>query len=397
MQGKTIALAARPLRDKTGKVDRILVSLTDVSEQVKVERENDDNKVTLRILQTRTGFMALLAQIKIEFEAMNSELSENGQMGVRMRLHTLNGNLRCFGLFELSSYVSNIESKDFIEANDLQGVKLEVINWVARHESVLKIKWEQSRDDVVHDLPESVLNHMESAAYFSKSLPAEAKEFIYKITNYTRSKTMTELLSPLVAMTSDLAMRLGKKVKLTVIGGDVRVHPSQFQPIFDALPHLIRNAIDHGIEDSATRSSRNKNEVASITLMIDVLPDNQIELTFGDDGEGIDPEKIAFLAVSKKLRTETQIKSLSSREKIALVLLPNFSTRDEVTEISGRGIGMGAVHSIIVNEFGGELELHSVLGHGTTVKMKFLLQALDLPKISGPTNEPSQSKKSNVA
>ena len=212
---------------------------------------------------------------------------------------------------ELTNLVGQVESKDFITPADLIGIESAITNWVTRHEGVLGITWDQSAQDAIHEVPESVLGHLESASLFSPALTSEAKEFIYNFTNYTRSKTMNELLTPLVALTSDVSIRLGKKVSLSVVGGDIRVHPVQFQPIFDALPHLIRNAIDHGIEDAATRAFHKKSEVASISLLIKSVGGHKVELTLRDDGVGIDPDKIGSIAISNKI-TYIILSSISS-------------------------------------------------------------------------------------
>jgi sensor domain CHASE-containing protein/signal transduction histidine kinase len=376
VRNSTITLSSSPLRNRDGKIDRVLFSLTDITHEVKVEQENEQNKVILRILKSRAGFLSFISQVKMEFAAIRELMTERGQIGIRLRLHTMNGNLRSFGLFSISKIVDVIESKTSIASTDIQDIETKIREWVDHNANILDLKWDQSPDQMLHEVPESVLAQFEATVTSIPSIVGEAKDVIFDFTSYTRSKSMGELLTPVAELTNDLALRLGKKVSLAVDGGDIRVHPNKIQPIFDALSHIIRNAIDHGIEDPASRTAAKKPATSNIMLTIQAIHGKTLVIKIRDDGSGIDPEKIAATAVRTGLRTDAQIENLSTTQKVALITLPGFTTRSEVTDISGRGIGMSAVQKIIVEQSGGEFLIDSVPGQGTTITLKIPMPSI---------------------
>jgi len=134
--------------------------------------------------------------------------------------------------------------------------------------------------------------------------------------------------------------------------------------------HLIRNAIDHGIESPEEREKVNKG-AGNIHLSIQVLPE-QIRLRISDDGKGIDGDKLTRLAIVRGFISEEEANRLTEEDKIKLIFHPGFSTKDNVSEISGRGMGMHAVQTQ-VEELEGTIELETKVGQGLSV-------TLNLPK-----------------
>ena len=111
----------------------------------------------------------------------------------------------------------------------------------------------------------------------------------------------------------------------------------------DALTHLIRNSLDHGIEDPKTRAESNKEELALIKINCQVLDENKFQIIIEDDGRGINEDIIAEQAIKKGLKTKEDTLRMSSSEKLNLIFLPGLSTKEHATEISGRGVGMDVV------------------------------------------------------
>jgi two-component system chemotaxis sensor kinase CheA len=156
-------------------------------------------------------------------------------------------------------------------------------------------------------------------------------------------------------------------VDIEIRGGDTRLDQKVLENIEAPLVHLVRNAVDHGIETPAERRKRGKSERGSIRLTA-LREGGHIAITVEDDGGGLDPAKLKETAVRAGVLSETEAQGLSDREAPYLVCVKGFSTAPTVTEVSGRGVGMDVVKRVI-EECKGELLIDSTLGTGTTFKM----------------------------
>lgn len=165
----------------------------------------------------------------------------------------------------------------------------------------------------------------------------------------------------------DLATRLGKEVELTIAGEQTELDRALLEGLFDPLIHLLRNSIDHGIEAPLERVRRNKPRRGTISLSAS-QEGNQIVLEIKDDGRGIDSSEMVERAVMLKLLNPDRAKELNEQEKIDLIFLPGFTSRPEVTETSGRGVGMSVVRDHL-RRIGGLITVHSHLGEGTTLRI----------------------------
>jgi PAS domain S-box-containing protein len=166
-------------------------------------------------------------------------------------------------------------------------------------------------------------------------------------------------------MVDDIAARLGKSVRLHVYGdGAASLPRERLSSLSDALVHLLRNALDHGIEPPAERRERGKPELGSVELVARLI-DGSLCIQVCDDGRGIDPERVKKKAVETGLIDAQVAAKLSPREAVELVFLPHFSTAGELTEISGRGIGMDVVRESL-KQVGGSIAIDTRVGRGTT-------------------------------
>jgi two-component system, chemotaxis family, sensor kinase CheA len=168
----------------------------------------------------------------------------------------------------------------------------------------------------------------------------------------------------------DLARQFGKEVEVTIRGRETELDKKIIEQISDPLIHLLRNAIDHGIETPEERSSQGK--PASGQLLISAEQQgNRIIVTVRDDGKGIDPESLRTAAVRDGLAPAADLQRWTEPELLDLVFQPGFSTRDAATDVSGRGVGMDVVRAVVLR-LGGAVKVQSVPGQGTTI-------VLDLP------------------
>lgn len=180
-------------------------------------------------------------------------------------------------------------------------------------------------------------------------------------------------------MVRDLSKKLNKKINLVVEGKETEMDRTVIDEIGDPMVHLIRNAIDHGIESPEERTSRGKSEVGTITL-IARHEGNSVLIEVKDDGKGVDPTIIGRLAVERGLFTADQIAKMPPEEIIKIIFLPGFSTAREVSDLSGRGVGMDAVKAKL-EDLNGVLELESKINEGSRVTIKLPLTLAILPAL----------------
>jgi two-component system chemotaxis sensor kinase CheA len=177
----------------------------------------------------------------------------------------------------------------------------------------------------------------------------------------------------------DVARQVSKSVELDIVGAETELDRNLVEALADPLVHLVRNAIDHGIEAPATRRASGKNEQGTVRLSAQQEGDH-VSIEVSDDGAGIDPEKIRRSAVKKGLIDSDAAARLSSDECLNLIFMAGFSTRSEVSDLSGRGVGMDVVQSKI-RELSGQVQIHSEVGRGTRFVIRVPLTLAILPTL----------------
>ncbi|MCE9670349.1 response regulator [Myxococcus stipitatus] len=176
----------------------------------------------------------------------------------------------------------------------------------------------------------------------------------------------------------DMARTQAKEVDLLIENADIGVDRSMLGDVRDALVHLLRNAVDHGLESPDTRQQLGKPLMGRVRIRVRVDGD-MLHIEVEDDGRGIDPERLRQVAINKRLITAVHAAALSEREAIELIFRPGFSTREQVSELSGRGVGMDVVKRK-VETLGGSVGVSSRIGRGTTITLR-LPQSLALMKV----------------
>ncbi|MHC1698294.1 MAG: chemotaxis protein CheA [Geobacteraceae bacterium] len=169
----------------------------------------------------------------------------------------------------------------------------------------------------------------------------------------------------------NLSRDLGKEVNLEIIGEETELDRSVVDEIGDPLIHLIRNALDHGLEMPEERVASGKPRTGNVVLSA-THEGNQIIISIKDDGRGIDPEKLSRKAIDKGLVTEEQVAAMSQKEILDLIFLPGFSTKEKATDLSGRGVGMDVVRTNI-RKLNGLIEIRSEVGKGSEFILKLPL------------------------
>ena len=217
------------------------------------------------------------------------------------------------------------------------------------------------------------LIHTERSQGFNEQI-----EYLERVTTNLHESVMNVRMVPIETvvnrfprMIRDLSKKLDKKMELYMSGEDTELDRTVIDEIGDPLMHLLRNSADHGLEASDVRVQRGKNEVGSIFLNA-YQEGNNVVIEVGDDGNGIDIEKVRNKAVEKGTITPEQAETMSDKDVVDLLFRPSFSTAEKLSDVSGRGVGLDVVKSKI-ETLGGDVECHSVLGEGTTFTVRLPL------------------------
>ncbi|MBI4948986.1 MAG: chemotaxis protein CheW [Deltaproteobacteria bacterium] len=182
-----------------------------------------------------------------------------------------------------------------------------------------------------------------------------------------RMLPIRDLTESLPRVVRDISGKAGKDVGLKIEGTEISLDRSILEDLGSPLVHIIRNAVDHGIETPSVRESAGKPRAGTITLSAYARRDRAV-IEISDDGRGIDPEKIKMKAVEKGADPR-KVAAMTRKESLMLVCLPGLTSAETVTETSGRGVGMDIVKAV-VEGLGGALEIESEPGKGTTIRME---------------------------
>ena len=196
----------------------------------------------------------------------------------------------------------------------------------------------------------------------------------------TRMQRIENLFVALPRMVRDLSAELGKQVLVDIDGGDVELDREMIEMIRDPLTHIIRNAVDHGIETPADRLKSGKREIGLLCVSAR-QSGNQILIDIADDGRGIDGKKLVEKAIASGALDKATAAQLAPREQLALIFEAGLSTAKEVTAISGRGVGMDVVRSN-VERIGGIVEVDSTPGQGTRMTLRVPLTLTIIPALT---------------
>ena len=227
------------------------------------------------------------------------------------------------------------------------------------------------------------VEELKDALEMTKRLTSELQYVVMK----ARMVPLSYAFSNFPRLVRDIARKEGKEVEFIVQGGEIELDRGVIDEIVEPIVHILRNAVSHGIEPPEEREKKGKPRKGRVVLSA-VKEKDMVVISVEDDGRGIDLEKVKDTALKRGLIPKEKADSIKREELLELLFLPGFSTASEVTEVSGRGVGLDVVKSMI-ESLGGFIELETSPGEGTTVSLRLpvtmaILQAL-LVRISGVT------------
>lgn len=279
--------------------------------------------------------------------------------------------------------VSPVLMKETSEMSDIESKKSSVVD------SVVKVNV-RLLDQIMDMVGELVVNRNQILQYASRLDDFELQKLTHQLDVITselqneimstRMQPVGQVLNKFERVVRDLSRNQGKKINLVISGQETELDKTLIEAIKDPLTHLIRNAVDHGIEAPSDRVQNKKNETATLKLMA-FHENGKVSIKIQDDGRGINPEKIKSKALEKAIMSKEALDKMSNKEIVNLIFAPGFSTAEKVTDISGRGVGMDVVKTNI-ERIGGEIDIDTVVNRGTTITLRIPLTLAIIPSLT---------------
>ena len=341
-----------------GAVARVLVTITDVTAQVAAERDARRHRVLVQILTQREAFRMFVFDTRRILSDAADALDEHDEAWVRRAVHTIKGNAASFGLDDLAQLCHEVEGAP-IGREGLGRIASTLSTFLTDHRDVLGIDPFDEAGNVY------TLSKRDIEAIVAKAGHHDERG-VQQLLSQIRSKPAGEFVGPIRATVLRLSDRLSKDVDFEVSGADVTLDPERLGPVLRCLPHLVRNALDHGLEMPAERGAKATRGRVSLNFAAN---DQGWSIEVVDDGRGIDLRRVADAAVRRGFLSVERAASLSRDELLTLLTAHGFSTVEEVTEISGRGVGLSAVREA-VEGLGGDMVVESEVGRGTTFRLQ---------------------------
>ncbi|QDV71038.1 Chemotaxis protein CheA [Rosistilla carotiformis] len=232
-----------------------------------------------------------------------------------------------------------------------------------------------SRNQLLQALAARENNGFESVAARINQVTTEMQDAIMK----TRMQPIGNVFNKFSRVVRDLTAKLDKRINLSIEGSEVEVDKTIIEAISDPLTHLIRNAVDHGMETPAQRLTAGKAEYGNVYLRAQPQS-GKVVIEIQDDGRGINADVVRNKALDKGLITADQAQQMSDREAARLIFLPGFSTAEQISDVSGRGVGMDVVRTNI-EKLGGSVEIFTTLGTGTCIQITLPLTLAIIPSL----------------
>jgi len=363
--GQILRIHASAVRGPNGEIHQVLFGVSDVTTLEVAERTNRESQTLLRALKDPEPFRRFVADLSDRFGSVREAVEVSDESRARRELHTIKGNASCYGLVELASSAHVVEETDRIELPPVIELEDEFSRFLRSHVDLLGIEPGKAQREV-YRIDSEELGEIEAVLASARDLGAVRDELAARL-DRIRWQPAGRLVGPLGAQVESLGQRLGKEVALHVRGGDTSVVPASVMPIVSLLPHMVRNAVDHGLEAPAERGDKPRCGKLEIEFS-DV--GSAWRIAVRDDGRGIDVERLREVAVKRGVVASDA--QLSHDQLCALIFAPKMSTAEVVTDVSGRGEGMAAVAEA-VKQVGGSISVTTTPGSGTTI-------AIDVPK-----------------
>jgi HPt (histidine-containing phosphotransfer) domain-containing protein/HAMP domain-containing protein len=365
---RTFSLRYLPFYKQNG-LDGILVVIADITERLAREREEAEQSDLMqafkKLMLDRSGFSSFLRDGTETIESICTRRLDGDVVTLKRAIHTLKGNSASMGLAVVARLCHELE-EELAEHTRLTDAKLAELHgsWWSLNEQIAKFV--ALSNQRVIEVPEP--EYASLIARLSTGFPRHP-ELLQQVQSW-QLEPVSRPFCRLAEQAKALARRLGKGEVATIVeSGGVRLDSESWSPFFAELVHVIRNAVDHGLESPDERERLGKPLAGTLILKAE-RSENVLTFEIGDDGRGIDWEGIASRAKARGLPHRTR------EELVSALCADGITTRLQATTASGRGVGMAAVRQR-VESMNGRLELRSIPGAGTTFIARFPWSAHD--------------------
>jgi len=363
-----------PIMGKNNNLSGIFIFGRDVTEEKKlknqIQEEHKENRMIITLLQNRNIFQYFYTQTKEELSRankilLNKRLSKEEINELFRITHTIKGSAGGLNLYSLAEPTHEFEN-DLSECREKGVINnpddiSEKFKGLAIILEEINLKLIKTAGDVREDKRGIESWEIEKLKDFINS---DSKKDAISILNSLNNPSLYGYVVPKVKSLFEQARETVKKLVKLEINVEKRRIPLKVLKVLEVfLPHAIRNALDHGIEDKETRINNGK-QIEGLVKVLAETKDDLFIIKISDDGIGIDPESIADVAVENGLITETEKNKLSDEKKIELIFSQGLTSKKDISEISGRGVGLDAVKRWVERE-GGNLRVHSESGKGS--------------------------------
>ena len=327
----------------------------------------------------REEFIQFLHELEGQFQRIYGELAKSATSIDVVKLlrnyHTIKGEMATYGMTQIAKQMHEIESMltedrhedsplaagkvlDILDAT--QGAQVRFGKYLDDLNTLISVEDRTQNEEVIR-VPASKISRLKE--FVLQILPEDALEPVHSAIENLIKQPISPMLQKLGTTASDLAEHMHKPVNVVISGGETEVLYYRLEGLFSVMGHLVRNCVDHGIEDRVTRVRAGKSEAGTISIVA-ASRDKTITLQISDDGRGVDPERIKLTAMEKKLIDPTQAEKLTERQLVDLIFVSGLTTSNEVSDSSGRGAGMDAVKEE-VQSLNGEIQIETNKGLGT--------------------------------
>ena len=363
---KYIELEFRPIyeKDSKRKIDKMILIASDKTEEVwlqkKLEKDKESTEFINKCLQNPLEFVDLIFDSTTLIQEYKfDDIEDKGELF--RKFHTLKARFGQFSLRSLTSLINNVETA--ISDEKFEKVKSSIERFD------LELKGFVKNNRLIVEAANKFLVDEGNAVQVPEIIE-KAKEFT-NINEYIDFVKSEYLLSDLktkferyIPLASEIAERQGKAIDFLISGDKILVDTNKYSSFINSSIHLFRNMVDHGIESEDERIEKTKPQKGNIKVNFK-LNGSDFEIQLQDDGQGIDPERVKEKAIEKGLKSENELSQILDENIVDIIFLPGFSTKEEVTDVSGRGVGMDAVREE-VERLGGIISVSSKIDEGTT-------------------------------
>lgn len=371
-KSRQIKLSYSPIRSDGGTIDQLVLIAEDITRLVVAEEQAEKDRAQVQMILSVLSHKKEILSFFSESERLIDELESlanhefNSQQAF-IGLHTLKGSAAQLHFFELSQACHSAEDhlSHFSPSSEWMSRFREFISAFRslRSETFSKLT------PILGPISELQIAKKEVPVLelqnFSHDLLSVSSELSQRFVALFLSEPLFDLLKPFEEMSLNLAQHEGKKLKAFQYGGqNLRVNPLQWSGLISSLVHVFRNSVDHGLEYPNDRLQRGKDEEGQISIFAEELENHHV-LRITDDGAGIDPQKLR-----SKIKSQGEDDNgMTDSDILQLVFRPNLSLKEQVSALSGRGVGMDAVMANVLT-LGGSCFVQSTLHQGTEVILK---------------------------